>query len=283
MEKQEQKKIKKVLVIVIIIIGVIIFGGFIYSKIILPQLILSDTRNSVEDASQKMENQLIQMFNIQIEQYLGEGQSGYKVNSLINNVIAKINMEEDERKIIIVLDNEEIEDTSKIKSSQKYTVTSEKDSEGYISKVIIKTEGLVEDNLQSEVETEEEIDNEESYENKSQIDIENENEQEVDSNSESSYFENALTQFEKQAIQSFNMQIEQYLGEGKEGYVVNSLINTIFKINNVEPERQIMIVTDDDDIQAQSKASVSNKYTITSEKNYEGYIIKVNILKEIAE
>ena len=283
MEKQEQKKIKKVLVIVIIIIGVIIFGGFIYSKIILPQLILSDTRNSVEDASQKMENQLIQMFNIQIEQYLGEGQSGYKVNSLINNVIAKINMEEDERKIIIVLDNEEIEDTSKIKSSQKYTVTSEKDSEGYISKVIIKTEGLIEDNLQSEVETEEEIDNEESYENKSQIDIENENEQEVDSNSESSYFENALTQFEKQAIQSFNMQIEQYLGEGKEGYVVNSLINTIFKINNVEPERQIMIVTDDDDIQAQSKASVSNKYTITSEKNYEGYIIKVNILKEIAE
>lgn len=284
MDKQKQKKIEKVLAVIIIIIGIIFYLGIMFSIIILPIIIAYNSSSNVADATVNLENQMIKTFNVQIESYLGEGQSGSKVIALINGVITNINMNENEKKIKIILDNEEIEDATKIVRSEKYTIMSEKDSEGYINKVILKTENSAIDNLQTGDEQKAEegnlLEDEELYEDNSQIDIENEMEKENVVNDGESSLENVFTQLENQAIQAFNMQVEKYLGEGKDGFIVNSLLHTIFKINNVEPERQIMIATDDEEIQNQSNVTQFNKYTITCEKDSEGYINKIIILKE---
>ena len=51
-----------------------------------------------------------------------------------------VNINDEDRKVAITLDGEEIEDSLKIFVSRKYSITSKKDSDGYINKVVIETE-----------------------------------------------------------------------------------------------------------------------------------------------
>jgi len=78
-----------------------------------------------------------EVFNMNIEPYLGEGKSGSQTKSAIEQIL---NINDEDRKVAITLDGEEIEDSLKIFVSRKYSITSKKDSDGYINKVVIETE-----------------------------------------------------------------------------------------------------------------------------------------------
>lgn len=135
----DRDKIVNIIIVVVCVslVSLIIWVAVNCFKIYLGSKVYESASNAVENAIPQINEQAIEVFNMNIEPYLGEGKSGSQTKSAIEQIL---DVTDEDRKVTITLDGEKIEDSLKIFVSRKYSITSEKDSDGYINKVVIETE-----------------------------------------------------------------------------------------------------------------------------------------------
>ena len=123
-----------ILIIVLIALGVYFFKGNENNN----NSNSDDNATMINNASEELTEQAKSIFNSNFDIYVGKDITSSQIKQLMASV-RHSNENSNIRQVTLLLDGEETLDSSKIKTSKKYSVDFEYDDKGLISKVLVET------------------------------------------------------------------------------------------------------------------------------------------------